>query len=140
MKKGTGLRYTPIQDVNLIPPYLLDQVEPKEWATEKLYQFGEMITNNPLSILGVFSNKEHLIKGVLWGTVNPLTEKIFIHILSIDQEYQGRGIVKETTAILKKIQDKHNLKSIRFYTNQPEKFESAGYEKTGDMAMELKNG
>ena len=136
MKKGTGLRYTPITDVNLIPPYLLDQVEPKEWNTGRFYELGPMITNNPLTILGVFSDKEHLIRGVLWGTVNPLTEKMFIHVLSIDPEYQGRGIVKETTAILRKIQDKHNLKGIVFYTNQPEKFESAGYEKTGEIAME----
>lgn len=142
-KNGTGLRYIPIDDFNLIPVGLIEQVEPPVARPDLLYTMSHQIVANPLNVLGVFADAEKQVKGFLWGTINPITSCLHIHILSIDPEHQGKGIVKEATNIVNKIKDtlnqkaeKFKIENIKFLTSMPEKFESAGWKKTNVIQME----
>lgn len=132
---GTKLKYIPIQDFLLIPRYLIEQIEPADFNIENLYKLSPLVCASPYNLLGAFA-KEGEIKGYMWGSINPITEKIVIHHLSIDKEFQGNGIIKEATDILKKIQAEFGLKGIMFTTIKPEVFESAGYIKSELITME----
>ena len=136
MKKGSGLKYIPINDFNLIPRYLIDQVKPKDWETDRLYKFGPTITASPFTLLGVFVDNDSMVQGFMWSTVNPLDEKIHTHILSVSKEYQRKGIAGEARNILKKTQKKLNLKGILFQTTRHKAFERLGWENTGMVTME----
>ena len=141
--KGTGLRWIPQTSFALIPRYLIEQVEPIGGVKpEKLYEFGPAICKSPFNILGVFvpmderSSDFGQAKGFLWATVNPLTEKIDVHMLSIDKEYRGRGIIKEAKNIIEKIISKSALRGIVFKTTRPEGFEKVGFTKSDQIVME----
>ena len=141
--KGTGLRWIPQTSFALIPRYLIEQVEPIGGVKpEKLYEFGPAICKSPFNILGVFVPMDEKAedfgqaKGFLWATVNPLTEKIDVHMLSIDKEYRGRGIIKEAKNIIEKIKAQNNLTGIVFKTTRPEGFEKVGFTKSDQVVME----
>ena len=140
---GTGLRWIPQNSFELIPRYLIEQVEPIGGVkSEKLYQFGPVICQNPLNILGVFvpmnekSEDFGHVKGFMWAVVNPLTEKIDVQMLSVDKEYQGKGIVLEAKNIIERIITKSALKGMTFHTVIPEAFEKAGFKKSNIKIME----
>jgi len=135
--KGTGLKYIPIFDFFLIPRYLIEQVEPLEFEVDRLYAMSREITANPMNILGAFANENHEVKGFLWANVNPLNNTIYVHILSVDKEYQGRGIIGEATNILRKLIAQHGLKEkIVFRTVKPEAFKRWGYKESEIIIME----
>ena len=142
-KKGTGLRWIPQDTFDLIPRYLIEQVEPIGGVKpEKLYEFGPAICKSPFNTLGVFvpmderSSDFGQAKGFLWATVNPLTEKIDVHMLSIDKEYRGRGIIKEAKNIIEKIISKSALRGMTFRTVIPEAFKKAGFVESEIKIME----
>jgi len=141
--KGTGLRWIPQTSFALIPRYLIEQVEPIGGVKpEKLYEFGPAICKSPFNTLGVFvpmderSSDFGQAKGFLWATVNPLTEKIDVHMLSIDKEYRGRGIIKEAKNIIEKIISKSALRGVAFRTVIPEAFKKAGFVESEIKIME----
>ena len=141
--KGTGLRWIPQTSFELIPRYLIEQVKPIGGVKpEKLYEFGPAICKSPFNTLGVFvpmderSSDFGQAKGFLWATVNPLTEKIDVHMLSIDKEYRGRGIIKEAKNIIEKIISKSALRGMAFRTVIPEAFGKAGFVESEIKIME----
>ena len=141
-KKGTGLRWIPQESFALIPRYLIEQIKPGI-KSEKLYQFDTMICQSPFNILGVFvpMNKDDEeygnVKGFMWASINPLTGKIDVQMLSVDKKYFGRGIVGEAKNILEKIQTKHGLKGIVFKTTRPKAFEKYGFKRSETVLMEV---
>ncbi len=124
---GTNLKYIPVQDFSLIPRYLVDQVKDKDWTTDRFYELAEMILGSPFTLLGVFADKEHTVKGFLWATINPLSMCIHVQVLSIDKEYQGKGIQSETMNILKGIGKKNGIDKIKWLATR-----TAAYEKQGN--------
>ena len=135
-QKGTGLKYIPIEDVNLIPKFLVEQLEPRSWDVERFYKLGNMITANKMNFVGVFADKDHMVQGFMLASMNLLTENIEVHMLSLAEEYRGRGIIKEATGIVKKIKKEIGAKKIEFSTIFPEKFETYGYKKSDLVKME----
>ena len=136
MPKGTGLKWIPINDFNLIPRSLIEQVEPLDFDVDDLYKIGPLIVQNPLTMLGVFTDKKPLIKGYMWAAINPLTRMINVQHLCVDEDCRGMGIIGEAWNLLKKIQEKHGLKGITFSTATPEKFERWGFKKRDLTIME----
>ena len=138
--KGTGLRWIPQTSFALIPRYLIEQVGTID--PEKLYSFGPRIGGSPLTILGVFVPMDEKAedfgqaKGFLWASINPLVDKIEAHMLSVDEEYRGRGIIKEAKNILEKIKAQQNLMGLVFKTTRPGGFEKAGFTKSDQIVME----
>jgi len=137
-KKGTGLKYIPVTDFLLIPRYLMEQIKPSDIEIDHVYAMSAEITSSPFNILGVFANKNSEVKGFLWGMINPLDMKIHIVMLSVDKEYQGKGIIPETTGILRKIMERYGLKAIVFKTMHPRLFRKYGYKQTDEVFMEGK--
>jgi hypothetical protein len=135
-KKGTGLKYESINDVRLIPRYLLEQIKPKTFDPDRFYTLGPAITKNPLLSLGVFT-KDDFVKGFMWAAINPLTEQLLVHVLSIDKEYQSKGVLGEVRGILKRIVKQRNLKGATFGTRAPRAFEKFGYKRTNMHLMEV---
>lgn len=131
--RGTGLRFVKVQDLGLVPRHLVDQVKPPI-SVERFYMMARAVEGNPLSILGVFADMQtRVVHGFLWAGVNPLDEFLDVHVLSVDQEYQRRGIVKETRDIMNKIRKRHGLAGVRFQTVTPEIFE--GYARRSDLVI-----
>jgi len=134
---GTNLKFIPINDLNLIPRYLVDQIKDKDCPTERFYKMAPVITGNPLGILGVFCDNESQVKGFMWATISPLSEALHCHLLSVDKEYQRSTILKEATGILKKVQKINNCSKITFNTSRPKAFEKAGYKCSKHRMMEV---
>lgn len=134
---GTNLKFIPINDLNLIPRYLVDQIKDKDFTTEHFYKMAPIITSNPLGVLGVFSDKESRVKGFMWATISPLSEDLNCHLLSVDKEYQQSTILKEAAGILKKIQNINKCGKIIFTTTRPKAFEKAGYKYNKHTMMEV---
>jgi len=137
MKKGTGLKFTWITDFNLVPMYLLEQVQPKEWEAKDLFAFIK--ANENKMVIGVFYDKKETmdIKGFVCGNLNPLTKALFIHILSIDREYQNKNVISETIRILRKYCKQKQIQEITMQTTRPGAFEKAGMQKSDKINMEL---
>jgi len=133
---GTNLTCIPIQDVNLIPRSLVEQIKDREFEVDRFYEFGTVIAKNPLTILAVFANKENLVKGFLFGNISPLDLWLHINILSIDKKYQGKGIINEATNILKSLVKEHNLKGIKMSTTRPGAFKKEGYTRSKYTVMQ----
>lgn len=136
-KKGTGLKWIPIDDLSLIPRYLVEQIEPMDFDVNQFYKFGHFFITNGLSVFGVFADSQNIVKGYMWCAFNPLTNRICVMALSIDKEYQGMGIVGEAANIVKKIKQQCGAEKIEFQTIFPEKFEKAGAVKSEKVIMEL---
>ena len=136
-KKGTGLKYIPIQNFHLIPRYLFEQIEPLSFDIDRVYQMSDALCQNPFNILGVFADKENIVKGFMWAAYSVLDNKIGVHVLSIDAEFQGRGIVSESLGIMRKIQESLNAKGIKFQTTQKDKFASVAGKITELYQMEI---
>ncbi|ACL05665.1 GNAT family N-acetyltransferase [Desulfatibacillum aliphaticivorans] len=140
--KGTGLRYIPVPDFSLVPRRLIEQVKPRQCSPDQLYSLGPMICKNPFNLLGVFAPMDQgspafgQIKGFLWASINPLDRKIHVHILSVDPEYQGKGIIEEAGNILEKIRARQKLKGIVFKTTRPKAMEKMGFKRSETILME----
>ncbi|MBI9081501.1 MAG: hypothetical protein JEY79_17385 [Pseudodesulfovibrio sp.] len=129
----------------LIPIYLIEQVEPKvDMASFMASAHG--IAANPDTVICVFSPMDPkaedraVVKGFFWATVNRTSGSLDVHMLSIDEEYQGRGIVEETNNILAKIAKSNGLSRSRFLTVMPEVFESIGATRSKSVMMEVNYG
>ena len=131
---GTNLRYIKLTTLDAVPRYLFEQVKPREFDVDALYKWGPIIIANPLNLFGAFLDKEQAVKGVLWSSFNPISNKIHCHILSIDKEYFGCGILKEARGILNKNKKKLGAEKVTFTTTRPTVFEKIfGCEKISIM-------
>lgn len=135
-KKGTGLRFINVNDFNLIPVHLIEQIEPKVPDPTIFYKLSQQINSSPFNTLGVFADKDKKVKGFMWGNYNPIDQNLHIHMLSIDPEYHGMGIVGEATNIAKKIKQQMKAVGIKFKTITPERFEGNGWERSDQVFME----
>ena len=99
---------------------------------------GEAIMKNPFALLYALADQEHKIQGVLWATINPLDERIYVNILSVAKEYQKRTqTIMATRENLEKIKESMNLKGIRWVTTRPRAFEKHGFRRLNRALMEV---
>ena len=88
--------FTPIH----IPKYLVEQIRDKDYSVEDFYKLQENSciimkddgpSLNPLNHLYVLVDKENIVKGFLWFTIDVLSKSICIHVCSIDKDYWVKG-------------------------------------------------
>jgi len=90
LPKFGDLKFKRIFDFALVPRYLLEQVrEIDKDMINRIYQFGPLITGNPLTLLYVLVDVDYKIKGVLWANINVVEAIIYVHLLSVDRQYQN---------------------------------------------------
>lgn len=133
--KGTNLTFIPINDPLLIPEYLVEQMKDREFEVEKFYQVMPLMMKNPFLIFGAFANRNDEVKGFLLGAVSPLDKWLYVNMLSIDKEYQGKGIIKESLGILKKVVKAHELNGIHMSSTRPMAFEKEGFIRSKSIKM-----
>jgi len=134
-KGGTGLKFIPVHDLGLVPRSLVELVPDTD--ADRFFALAPVIENSPLSILGVFADTDHNVRGFLWATANPLDMKLHVNMMAVAPEFQGKGILGETKNILLKVARKHNLSGLIFRTKAPEKFEKWGATRTGIVELEV---
>jgi len=133
---GTCLKFVKV-NINQIPRYLFEQVKPREFDVDKLYEWAPILLNNPMNLFGAFIDKEENVRGVMWSTFNPISSRIQVHILSVDREYYGKGILNEADGILNKFKKKLGAEKIVFQTTRPRVFERfLGCKKSKSVNME----
>jgi hypothetical protein len=136
--KGTQLKWVEItpEYITYVPRYLLEQLPDNDWDLNRVYELIPRLVNNPFNRMGLFLEKDSTVKGFMWATINPLSERLHVHILTVDEKYHGKGVIGEATGILNKIKKQTHMKKIVFQTSVPEKFERWGFEKSNQVLME----
>lgn len=132
---GTQLKFVKVEDINVVPRYLFEQVKPDVYDVEKLYEWAPVLLNNPMNLMGVFVDKKESVKGVMWCTFNPITDTINVNTLSIDRSYWGMGIIDEANGILDKFKKKLGASKIACVTSRPNALISKGGFNTSNLVL-----
>jgi len=134
---GTALRFVKVRDINQIPRYLLEQVKHIEYDIDRFYQWAPLLFNNPLNMFGAFIDKQEAVKGVLWCCYNPIGNEIVVHLLSVDKEYFGRGILSEADGIVNKLKKKMGAEKVSCVASRTSAFiKKFGFHLTGRVVLE----
>jgi len=139
------LTFELIDDFNLIPKYLFEQIEGRSWSVERLCKFAPTLLVNDASRVWKLVNGEQETKGVLWAVIDILSEKLNVIIFSVDEEYQSNGSLKNTRDFLRqfikdfnKIDGELKLKEkINWITARPEMFDEIGGQRPKTIMMEV---
>jgi len=140
MNRFDELRFIRIQDFNLIPRYMMEQVKGGDTKVNRVLQFGTQIAKDPLTLLYVLADTQNKIKGFLWAEIDVFDEVIHVNTLSLDKEYQDRNgtALLKTVDFLKSLLDGSKLqKKITFSTTRPKAFERLGFKRTALVNMEI---
>ena len=116
---------------NIIPKYLFEQVEGRSYTVDRLYKLAPFVVNTN-HFMWVYVNDENEIKGVLWITLDILSEKVNVIVFSTDKEYEI-----SRTEVLEFLRDfiaKFNENSeyvelkdkVNWVTNEPDSFKELG--------------
>lgn len=146
------LQFERFYDVNFIPRELIDQMDKKNYSTDRFYQIGPILLANPLSYLYVLTTSGHVIKGILWCSVELMSQQLHLNIFSVDPDYQAQGTDNKTReaviAFMKKLVVElneseiyqkagiHLLDTIVGITTHPKAWESTGYKQSKRIIME----
>ena len=135
--EGQGqLKFIKIDDMNLIPRKLIDQIRDNLWNTEEVYRLWPLY-NNPFSLLYALADEECLVRGVLWLVILPLQRHLWINLLSLDKEVQGRGFIqKQLHPFLRKLCEKLGLTNYKAITTRPKGFSRQGFKRDRMVLME----
>ncbi len=135
MNKIGKLKVVEIDDINLVPRYLFDQIDSREWDTDKIVKFvNETGTPDGLNVL---VNEDGDIKGVLWLRFNFIEECIDILAFAIDKKYQFNGVIADGFKFVRRLQKQNNLHSIKMRTNRPKALSRYGFN-TISYVMEVR--
>ncbi len=139
--KGSGLRYTPINDFSLLPRPLVEQIKPKLPDVDRFYNVLRALSSGQsfwaVNYLGVFADHEHVIKGFMWLTLNPITYVLHINMLSVDNAYQNKGILGEAKNLAQKLMKEVHAEKLTISTRAPRVFAKYGLKPSSVVAMEL---
>lgn len=144
--KMDDLKWIRVFSPMVIPRYLVEQVRDRDFDVDDYYTYQEINclrqtesghSLNPLSHLYVLSDKENIIKGFLWFTIEPLGKNIIIQTYSIDAAYWNHGYaVKKLSAFMKEILRKSKLNKIYWVTAYPKHSKRYGFKESENVLME----
>ena len=140
-KKGSGLKYVALNDFSLVPRPLIEQIKPAIPDIDRLYAVMQACGESPsfwaINFVGVFADHQHMVKGFMWFTLNPVTRYLTCNCLSVDREYQGRIVVGEAKNIARKLMRDTRAAKLVFQTSRPKAFAKAGFKRAESVLMEL---
>ena len=146
MKKIEELRWVRIFTIEHLPNYLVEQVRHRTYSIEEFYKFQQLnllmqgeegIKLNPFNHIYILADKENLVKGFAWITIDPLSKDIFIQTYSVDKEYWGRGqAVKKLADHIKDLRVKAKLNKIFWLTPYPKHSMRYGFKASKQVLME----
>jgi len=139
--KGSGLKYVPINDFSLLPRPLVEQIKPKLPDVDRFYNVLRAFSSGKsfwiTNFLGVFADHEHVIKGFMWLTLNPITMELHANMLSVDPTYQSKGILAEAKNIAQKLMKEVHAEKLTISTRAPKVFERNGWTRAAITLMEV---
>jgi len=144
-------RLTDPHNADLIPRTLIDQAKDKNFTTERFFTLLPFILSDESNIIGVFVNKDNIIKGFLYTKINIFNGQFAAVILSMDKEYQGSGgkVSEYATEVIRNIPKMPEVKTmlkklklellpmIQASTTHPEVYERRGWKRARSVTMEL---
>ena len=146
MNKIYELRWVRVFTIEHLPNYLVEQVRHRTYSVEEFYKYQQInllmqgkegIVLNPFNHVYILADKENLVKGFLWMTIDPLSKDIFIQTYSVDKEYWGKGLaVKKLADHVKEIRNKAKLNKIFWHTDYPKHSERYGFKRSSSILME----
>ena len=143
MPKFDELEFVRTFDFRHIPRTLFEQIKEMDKAMiDRIYKFGPLFAESPLTLLYVLVDVDYKIKGVLWAEVNIIDAVIFIRLLSVDKEYQSQNgeLLNKAKEFLFNLDTGPDLKKeIRFLTTHPSAFEEVGAKRSKQIRMEINN-
>lgn len=143
-KSIDDLRWIRSLNPSFIPKYLVEQVRDRDYTVEDFFKYQEAIcvrndgqTVNPLSHLYVLADKNNIIKGFMWFTIDALSKDLCIQTYSVDKEYwfQGKAMIKAAD-LVKKVRKEAGLNKIYWITNYVKHSERYGFKKSDSVLME----
>ena len=150
-KKFSDLTFRQLMDFNFVPRYLLEQMKDKDYDVDRIYYYGQLFIRSPFNFLFAMTNKDYVIKGILWVTIDPVTELMGVNVFSVDKEYQSNGKESEARDISYKFLKEEfpqkyqqhlaaigvNLRpTILGTTTRPEAWERSGFKRYHRVIME----
>lgn len=134
---GSNLKFVKIISLDQIPRYLFEQVRDRDFDVDRLYKWAPVLFKNPANLFGALLDHNEDIKGVLWTSFNPITNKLTVHMLSIDRKYFGKGILNEVNGILNKLKKNVGAESVIGMTSRPNAIErKMGFKRSKIIIME----
>ena len=151
IKELNFVRLTHACYADLVPRSLIDQAKDKNFTTERFFTLLPFLLADETNIIGLFVNKENIVKGFLYTKINIFNGQFAAVILSMDKEYQGSGgkISEYATEVIRSIpkmpEVKNMLKKLKLEllpmiqasTTHPEVYERRGWKRTRSVTMEL---
>lgn len=141
-----SLRFVRVFSPMHIPKHLVEQIRDRDYSVEDFYKYQEINclretdegpTLNPLSHLYVLADKENIIRGFVWFTIDALSKDICLHTYSIEKNYWEPGkAVKKVADLLKEIKNKAKLNKIYWITNYAKHSRRHGFKESKSVLME----
>ena len=136
--KFKDLKIIRVFSFDLIPPYLFEQVKGRSWSVDGFLRDAPVYSSSPTNLIFVFADKDHIIQGFLWATVNVFTKNIDGQVLSLNKKYWFKGAIRYAIDFLKILRTQLGLKKICFRTSRPKAFERlVGAKRSPRVIMEI---
>ena len=145
-KNINDLRWVRIFTPDHLPYYLVEQVRDRDYSVEDFFKYHQIncmvqtengIKLNPFSHLYVLADKENIVQGFLWFSVDPLSKDILIQTFSMNKDYWYKGqAVKKLAEHVKDIRKKGKLNKIYWITNYPAHSRRYGFRESKSVLME----
>lgn len=146
MSKMDDLRWVRAWNSSTIPHYLIEQIKKRDYTVENFMKYMDSICPNktpggspfnPYQHLYAMATPDNLTKGVLWFSIDPLTNDIFIQTYSVDKEYwKEGGAVEKCVKWIKEIRKKANLKKVYWITDYEKHSKKHGFKRSRGILME----
>lgn len=136
-KSSDKLKLVRVYSFEAVPRYLLEQVKGRSWTPDKVYEWGEILGSQPSQLIYVMITPDRETKGVVWASVNPVVDGLFLNLVSVDHEYQDGEILQKVTGTLKRMASNLGLSSVYALTTRPRGAQRKGWTKTGQVMMEV---
>ena len=145
-KKIEELRWVRVFTGDHIARYLIEQVRDRDYSVDDFFRYQQIncmvqtedgIKLNPFNHLYVLADKNNIVQGMLWMTIDPLAKDILVQVFSMNKDYWYKGeAVKLAADHVKKIRQKAKLNKIYWVTNYPKHSERYGFKRSSSILME----
>ena len=87
--------------------------------------------------LYAFADKENIIQGFFWADVNPISNSLGIHVMSVNKVYWGTGVLPAIVDFAKILIKTLKLDEVTWVTTRPKAFERIGMKYSKQVMMKL---
>lgn len=135
--KKQSLKFRRSGSFDEIPRRLFEQVKVRDFDIDKVYEYGPAICANPFQLLYALVDGNGEVHGVVWASVNFISDAVFINLISVDKEFQDGTIVPRTAELVRSLRNDMGLSRIMSLTTRAKAGKRLGWKPTGLQLLEL---